>query len=184
MSPERSTSDSAIYAQARRENEKEACEELKKRVPYDKHVSHLASRGDLTQTTKILVVALLEVDKTAIIPTQTERGNYTSASYNLLRRNNEKTVCGKLEALIPKDILSQDFMRQGNLNPTTKIAVATAKYFDRSQQTNMRETQTSNQTKMADIYVNGNGSEESDNSAQAVDVVSRVFRRGVVTYTF
>jgi len=124
----------AVYAQLRRDNEIEARELLRNQLKENgiRINATLEGRGDLNFTTKVLVTALLHFDPNAPIPTSFDRKacSTNSAEYNQLRRTNERDVCESLRKKIPEHILKQDFMHLSNLNPTTKIVVATARYLD------------------------------------------------------
>lgn len=174
MPAERSTTDSAVYAQARRNNEKEVREELRKRVSCDPNASILGNRGDLTQTAKILASALLEIDSATILPSPQHRSNHGLIDYNPLRRKNEKIICDKLERLIPEQILHQGFMQQGNLNRTTKIAIATAKYLDSLHCSSVTNTNPFPQNTMSLKRKYTDSDEDSSYSEEDAATVSRI----------
>ncbi|KAK5076422.1 hypothetical protein LTR64_006098 [Lithohypha guttulata] len=122
----------AIYAQERRDNEIQAREELQTRLVPSPLTDIVEARGDFNLTTKILGVALLQIDPSAHLPQHVLPPEYSTRSreYNQLRRLNENDVRRAIKHKIPAHILQEDFMQQSNFNQTTKVIVAIAKYLD------------------------------------------------------
>ena len=123
----------AIYAQERRDNEIEARKELQKRVVRCTLAPiNLDFRGDFNLTTKVLAQTLLCIKPHVDDFPHTQRRDYNtkSAEYNAMRRANEADVRDLVKDLLPAHILNEDFMQQSNLNQSTKIIVAAAKYLD------------------------------------------------------
>lgn len=122
----------AIYAQERRDNETQAREELQTRLVPSPLTDIVEARGDFNLTTKILGIALLQIDPSAQLPQHVLPPEYSTRSreYNQLRRLNENDVRRAIKHKIPAHILQEDFMQQSNFNQTTKVIVAIAKYLD------------------------------------------------------
>lgn len=130
----RSYTKSAIYAQERRNNEAEAREELKIRLPPPAQdlLTNMQARSDFSPTTKVCAAALLYLDRNAVLPLPAHPGglNTKGAEYNALRRANESIVTNALKQIIPQNIQAEPFMQHGNLNQTSKTMVAVSRWLD------------------------------------------------------
>jgi len=119
------------YAQARRDNETEAREELASRLP-DLSPA-FRRRGDLTQAAKVMVAALQYFAPDTEVGNPVSRrdfGGSRSKEYAKLRRDNEAEAREALSGVIPERFHEDPDLERNDFNRTTKVVIAAAKYFD------------------------------------------------------
>lgn len=117
------SSNAARYAQVRRDNEIKAREDLDSRLPAQAFRPEISARGDFNPSTKTMIAALFFLDPSITVE-DTFAVNIPRSKYDQHRRDNEITIRGRLESIIPASLFCLEGLDRVNLSYTAKVIIA------------------------------------------------------------